>query len=291
MTGAMTDYPLVSVIIPVYNDAARLALCLNALESQRYPADRVEILVVDNGSTDDPAPAVGQMARARLLYEPTPGSYAARNLGIAAARGDVLAFTDADCLPKPDWLCHGVRLLDATPNCGLVGGRIRLFTGRRPTTVELYQQVFAFQQEHYVRTDRFAATANMFTTRAVMRAVGTFDQRLKSGGDHHWGNRVADAGYTLAYAPDAVVLHPARPSQAEWRHKLERVVGGVHAAGGRTLTPASFAPPVRALGKIARSPELHGPVARLRVMALAFLRTYIRTREALRLKWGGSPQR
>ncbi|MEM6423936.1 MAG: glycosyltransferase family A protein, partial [Cyanobacteria bacterium P01_H01_bin.119] len=139
--------PLVSVIIPVYNDAEHLALCLAALAQQTYKRSRTEIIVIDNGS-DDPAltqTVVQPYDNVALAIEPTPGSYAARNRGLALAQGEVIAFTDADCIPDRNWLAEGVRLLAETPNCGLVGGNIKLFfqNPARPTMVELYESVRA----------------------------------------------------------------------------------------------------------------------------------------------------
>src|ERR1041385_9155423 len=110
--------PDVSVVIPVLGDAERLALCLDALDRQTLPANRFEVIVVDNASDRDEAIAavVAEHApRFRLLHEPRPGSYAARNRAIADARGTIIAFTDADCIPRPDWLERGIAALHAAP--------------------------------------------------------------------------------------------------------------------------------------------------------------------------------
>jgi GT2 family glycosyltransferase len=215
--------PSVSIIIPVFNDPERLALCLRSLEAQDY-AGPFEILVVDNGSTVLPTVT----GRARLLTESTPGSYAARNRALTEATGKILAFTDSDCVPAPCWLREGVAALRSGPNIGLAGGRVRIVpmsTGT-PNLAELFESAVAFPQDRYIRDGRYAATANMFTTRAVMDHVGPFNSRLRSGGDADWGQRVAAAGYDLVYAPDAVMDHPARASQDEIFTKLRRTVGG-----------------------------------------------------------------
>ncbi|WP_197277003.1 glycosyltransferase family 2 protein [Sphingomonas profundi] len=219
----MNAHPAVSIIIPVFNDADRLALCLSALEAQDYPGP-FEILVVDNGSKVLPAVT----GRARLLQEATPGSYAARNHALAEATGEVLAFTDSDCVPHPGWLSAGVAALVAAPEIGMVGGRVRIqaMSGGRPNMAELFEVAVAFPQERYIRDGHYAATANMFTRRAVMDKVGPFDARLRSGGDADWGQRVHRAGYAQVYAADAVLDHPARASQSEIFTKLRRTVGG-----------------------------------------------------------------
>src|SRR3712207_160037 len=96
--------PYVTVIVPVYNDAGRVGSCLAALEAQTYPRQRYEVIVVDNGSTDA-TPAVVQSFRVRLLFErQVRSSYAARNAGLAEAKGVIIALTDSDCTPTPGWL-------------------------------------------------------------------------------------------------------------------------------------------------------------------------------------------
>src|SRR5690606_20439025 len=174
----MRDRPYVSVIIPVYNDPARLRLCLEALDRQSYPADRYEVLVVDNGSEppvrDVLAEVLARRPHVRLLEEARPGSYAARNLGISEARGDILAFTDSDCIPEARWIEEGVRALRNLPDGGLVGGRIEVFAAdpARPRAVELYEMAVAFDQRKNIEVRRFAVTANAFTTRGVVERIG-----------------------------------------------------------------------------------------------------------------------
>lgn len=188
--------PLVSVIIPVCNDAERLEVCLRALEAQTYPTATYEIIVVDNGSAASIEPVVARYAHARACFEQHPGSYAARNKGLSLARGEVIAFTDSDCIPTPDWLERGVTKLLGDPTCGMIGGRIDVFcrTPGRPTSAELYDCTRGLLQRKYIEVRGFGATANVFTRRRILDAVGTFDATLKSCGDVEWGHRVAAAG-------------------------------------------------------------------------------------------------
>jgi glycosyltransferase involved in cell wall biosynthesis len=223
--------PFVSAIVPVYNDAERLKLCLQALEQQTYPQCLYEVIVVDNNSTEDLQPIVSQFQHAILTRESRPGSYIARNRGIALAKGEVLAFTDSDCIPAADWIETGVERLTQTPNCGLVGGNVRIFcqNDRAPTAVELYDRILAFPQKSYVEKDKFGVTANLFTHLHVMSAVGLFDEQLQSGGDYEWGQRVHRAGYEAVYAEATCVDHPARVSYQELGKKVARVVRGQYA--------------------------------------------------------------
>ena len=231
VNAARSERPFASVIVPVYNDAARLTTCLRALGRQTYPADRYEVIVVDNGSDASVAPAVAAVLRhARVVSEPRPGSYAARNRGLAAAQGEVIALTDSDCIPAVEWLEEGVRALLQTPNCGLVGGRIDIFFGDQahPTPVEVFSAMTARRQEQFISIDHFCETANLFTSRAVLEKVGSFEPALRARGDVVFGQRVFAAGYRQLYAARAVVTHPAPRSLGELRRRTARLVGGKH---------------------------------------------------------------
>jgi glycosyltransferase involved in cell wall biosynthesis len=227
--------PFVSVIIPVYNDAHRLALCLTALSSQTYPKSCYEVIVVDNGSLDNLEMVQRAFKNILFLKENRPGSYCARNRGIEAAKGEVLSFTDSDCIPAANWIESGVRKLLSSPKCGLVAGRIKLYfkDPKKQTPVEVYESIHAFDQKNMVENYHHGATANLFTYRQVIDDVGLFNADLKSGGDVEWGKRVFAHGYQQIYADDACVMHPARSEFREIYKKTTRVAGGLHDMGLR----------------------------------------------------------
>ena len=220
----------VSVIIPTYNDLIRLKDCIKALGQQSFPRNQYEIIVVDNNSTDGTSLWLSQQASIIFAHEAKQTSYAARNAGIRIAKGDVLAFTDSDCIPAEDWLEKGVAHLLSIPNCGFVGGSIKLFfqDPGQLTPVEIYEAVTALPQQDYVDEHRFAATANMFTFKSVIDKVGMFDSDLSSRGDYEWGRRVYADGYCVFYAEDAQVLHPSRHSFKQMKHKSSRVLRGTY---------------------------------------------------------------
>lgn len=187
MSDTFTSF--VSVLIPVYNDIERLEICLGSLDQQTYPKNLYEVIVVDNGSDDNIEELVGNFDQIAYTYEDQPGSYAARNKGISVAKGDIIAFTDSDCIPKPDWIESGVSNILAAPNCGIVAGKIDIFfkNSAKPTAVEVYESVKSFNQRYNVENDKYGVTANLFTYKTVFENVGPFNSELKSGGDAEWG--------------------------------------------------------------------------------------------------------
>lgn len=219
--------PLVSVIVPVLDDLPGLTRCLASLARQDYPDHLVEVIAVDNGSEVDLRPAVPVDPRFRLLREEQPGSYAARNAALGAARGEVLAFTDADCTADPGWLSAGVAALLGPPVIDMVGGAVRLyFRSNRPRGLaEVFEAREAFPQAGYVAAG-WAVTGNMLTWRRCFDRVGLFDPTLMSRGDADWGQRVTGSGGTIGFAAEAVVLHPARGSLRALLEKSRRTGRG-----------------------------------------------------------------
>jgi GT2 family glycosyltransferase len=195
--------PLVSVVIPVRDDPAGVQAVTAALDRQTLPREQFEVIVaVDGGS----APAVP--AGMRIDAGPPRNSYAARNRAARAARGAVLAFTDADCLPAPDWLERG---LAAIEGADMVAGAVRLNVDGRLTPWALIDIESNLDQEAAVRRN-VAVTANLFMRRETFDAIGGFDETLPSGSDHDAVSRAASAGAVLRYADRAEVRHPARAS-------------------------------------------------------------------------------
>lgn len=306
MSGS--EVPFVSVIIPVFNDGDRLRLCLAALAEQTYSRSRFDIIVVDNGSNDLELikALVTNHDNVTLAVEPMPGSYAARNRGLALAKGEVIAFTDADCIPAADWLERGVARLRQEPNCGQVVGRINLFFAdpQHPTAVELYESLTAFPQERLLREQHGGATANVLTWRRVIDRVGPFDLRLKSNGDLEWGRRVFEAGFQQVYADEVQVGHPARRSLGELHKRTVRLAGGVF---DRFIKPNDsfiqrqkmfarlllddLTPPVNFFITTFRNPDLkHWPHKLKAALVIVFVR-YVSAGEKIRLKLGGVSNR
>jgi glycosyltransferase involved in cell wall biosynthesis len=223
----LTNQPFISVVIPVWNSPDLLAKCLAALAVQSYPRERYEVLVVDNGSTDSTAAVARNYPFVTLLSEPVPGAYRARNRGLAAARGEYVAFTDADCIPDPEWLAAGARTGRRNPAAGVLAGQVDLFRDGSvgSAACEKYEYAFEFDQAKNVRHG-VCVTANWMSPRATLLQFRGFDESLKSGGDWHLCGRIHAAGYPIIYAPEMRVRHPVRASLSQLAAKRRRVIGG-----------------------------------------------------------------
>jgi GT2 family glycosyltransferase len=220
-------HPFISVIIPTYRDWDRLALCLGALADQTYPADRFEIIVANNNPHDSMPEGYSLPANCRVISESKPGSYAARNAALKIAKGEILGFTDSDCIPYTNWISTAVEHFIRHQQCYRIGGSVELFyQSAKLTAAELYESVFAFNQEQYVKVEGTSITANMFARREIFDSIGDFNDELLSGGDYEWGVRALKAGFGIDYVPELVIKHPARHDLKEIADKARRVGGG-----------------------------------------------------------------
>ncbi len=282
------NVPFVSVIIPTFKDSEALAVCLQALHQQTYPREQYEIIVVNNCPAEPLPPSLPLSANTLVEAEWKKGSYAARNRGIQVAKGQVLAFTDADCIPAPDWLASGIQALNQSHrSCDLLAGNIEISVPPLVdcTAFELYELVQAFDQEQYVCRDRYGATANLFVARRVFDAVGLFSEELQSGGDFEWGRRATRQGFSLLYAPQVRITHPARKSLDEMIKKTRRIIKGHNTLMRRDLYPSSrfvlafFADllfPYRSIPSIFSNRRLSQFSLKLRVSFVSVLIRYIR---------------
>jgi glycosyltransferase involved in cell wall biosynthesis len=293
------DLPHVSIIIPVFNQRVELFQCLRALQQQTCQI-RFEVIVVDNNSDEPIGGLTEQFSFARAIHEPKPGSYAARNRGLEASRGEIVGFTDADCLPAADWIECGVTAVRRLSAGGMIGGRIDL-TNRdpeKPTAAELYDSVLGFPQKSFIRWG-FAATANLFTTRATVARVGLFDETLMSSGDLEWGQRLRARGLAQEYADDVRVSHPARPTLGALFRKILRVAGGnQQLADQRGEGTAGL--PVYAWQQLIQLRRLRASVyddrldsvsRKLKFAAVVWVVDLLRMVERYRVHYGGTPRR
>jgi glycosyltransferase involved in cell wall biosynthesis len=204
--------PRVSAIVPVRNGARHVRRCVEALLAQSWPEGRLEILVVDDASTDATLERVRELPVRLLEQSRRRGPYAARNAALRAAGGEIFAFTDSDCAPAKDWVERGVAALERE-GADLAAGQVRFAFSTRRSAFELLDSLSNLDQERSVGERGVAKTGNLFAARRVLDAIGPFRER-RSGCDVEWTGRATAAGFALVYAPDAVVEKVARGALA-----------------------------------------------------------------------------
>lgn len=198
-----THKPAISVIVPVRNAARSLATLLRSLEEQTLDLGRFEVIVVDNASNDNTA-AVARSFGARVVYESIPSRARARNAGARAARSNLHACTDADCVADPRWL---EALLEYAGIAPLVAGDVQTLIRSAPNAIERFECAWRFAQEAWV-PQGWAATANLLVHADAFEQVGGFDTAYRRyTEDADFCLRAGRAGFALAYCPDAVVKH------------------------------------------------------------------------------------
>jgi len=220
------------VVIPVFDGERSVQATLDTLLCQTYPRELYEIIIVDNNSTDETPDLVGRYAvqyphLIRLVYErEIQGAYAARNTGIRIAEGEILAFTDSDCLPCRDWIEKGCQSLQDS-RVSFAAGRIdMIFKEQRPNIWEYLDAARKLNQRAYVEKAGFGATANLFVRRGLFDKYGLFRSDLQSGGDYEFGRRLTIGGEKLVYADRVIVRHPARDNFKAILNKSRRVAKG-----------------------------------------------------------------
>ena len=220
MSKNLRDLPLVSVIIPTYDDWDRLKKCLFALSNQTYPQNRFEVIVINN-NPNDTVPDEIKKYKCIILKEIEIGSYAARNRGISFSKGDILAFTDSDCIPDTFWIEKAVNRFNK--GCDRIAGFIDIFPMKTNANLaEMYDIIFGFDQA-VSASNGLSVTANMFAKKSLFDRYGSFNNSLFSGGDTEWSRRVYSKGVSIVYAPEVIVKHPARKSLKELFKKRYRV--------------------------------------------------------------------
>lgn len=202
----MGGLPRVSVVVAAYNMKQTVGACLDSLLAQKYPKDQVELIVVDNVSTDGTAGVLrAYEGRVRILHERKRGPAAARNAGLAVAQGDLVAFIDADCIADDEWLRNIVQPLDDL-SVGIAGGTI--YATRPCNWVERFgEAIHDHRQSIEVFRPPYVITMNWCSRLAVLQRLNLFDDRFKRTEDVDLSFRVVQAGYSLVFQPDAIVWH------------------------------------------------------------------------------------
>jgi GT2 family glycosyltransferase len=200
--------PRVSVVVCSYNGGSTLGQCLHSLGALDYPD--YEVIVVDDGSTDDTRAILARFPSVRAIHQPNRGLSAARNVGLQAATGAVVAYTDSDCFADPDWLAHLVYRLERSGAAAVGGPNLTPEDGRLAACVAAAPG----QPTHVLESDQVAEHipgCNMAFRREALLAVNGFDAQYRKAGDDVdvcW--RLQQAGHWITFAPAAFVWHHRR---------------------------------------------------------------------------------
>ena len=228
----MNDFIPVSVIIPIYNGESDLRELLECLDRQTYPQELVEYLLVDNNSSDRTPQILATAVRQRkekgfnfqhLTEAKIQSSYAARNRGIRQSQHDILAFTDADCRPQPNWLEELVIPFQES-QVGIAVGEIIALTGN--SLLEQYAQRKELMSQKFLLDHSFCAygqTANIAIRKQAFKDVGLFRPYLTTGGDADICWRIQrESDWQLKYAPKAIISHRHRSNFKSFRSQFHR---------------------------------------------------------------------
>ena len=197
---------MLSVIIPARNAAEHLGQCLTALRQQTRPDLLHELIVVDNGSTDNTA-AIARQHGAIVVHQPQQGAAAARNAGIAIATGEIICCTDADCTPTADWLAQVSAPLRAHPHLTACKGT---YLTRQTELVARFVQIEYEDKYDLLRGQKtidFIDTYSAAYRREALLACGGFNEAIFYVEDQELSFRLAAQGHQMVFQPTAVVYH------------------------------------------------------------------------------------
>ncbi len=263
-----------SVVIPHLNEPEHLTRCLRSLDRERAGSVAFEVIVVDNGSREPIDHICRAFSGVRLVLERVPGPGPARNRGAALAKGEIIAFIDADCVAHPGW---AEAIVDAfhQPGVDVVGGDIGILPRSvRRTALEAYEGLYSYRARLFVERHGYAATGNMAVRAEVFRRVGPF-QGLGTHEDVVWGRRAREAGCSIVFKPGIAVSTDACDSFDALAKRLDRLVVHSHSdtwlRGRLTWGLRTFLiilSPLYEIPTILTSDKLTGARERLEVFAL-----------------------
>jgi len=210
------DHPLVSCIVPVFNGERYLAEALDSILAQQYEA--LEIIVADDGSTDATAAIARSYGdRVRVLQQPNAGAPAARNLGLQAARGELIAFLDSDDLWHREKLARQTARFGARPELEVSVTHVQSFW-----IPELREEAERFRDHPLSQPQPGYVTITMLARRAVFERVGGFNTGLSVGDPMEWFVRAAERGTVMELLPDTLAYRRLHQHNLSWESGASR---------------------------------------------------------------------
>lgn len=218
----------VSVIVPIYNAEVFITKFMNAYCSQTFLDKNIELILVDNGSTDKTKEIIfeyiDKFPNVRIDYkyfDEKADSYAARNHGVREANGKVLVFTDIDCIVDQQWLEN---IMNSVSLGCIISGKIEIDIQDKKNIWELFDSSAHLNSVENAKKGK-VATANLAVLKSDFNKVGFFTERV-SGGDYEWSQKAVTKGMKVEFKPEVKVLHPSRKTFSEIYTKSMRLAYG-----------------------------------------------------------------
>lgn len=221
MTKSPGSPPFISIVVPVKNVAITVRDLLDSLMELEYPNDRVEIIVVDGASIDGTREIVAEYP-VKIIDQTGRGLNAARNLGVEQSKGEIVAFTDGDCVVPSDWARKIAKNFE-DPAVSFVGGTLEGYDKTEPLSIyldETFFQVTPFFQWRSESTDlhplHFPAGGNMAFRKKDLERINQFDERILYGFDDlEPVERLGRRGFRIVLDPEVMVWHQHRKTLKE----------------------------------------------------------------------------
>jgi len=230
----MQPLPYISIIIPAKNEEKLIRGCIDSLNQLDYPKDRREIIIVDGLSTDHTADVAREMG-AVVISNPKQTVSPGRNVGFETAKGDLIAFTDADCVVDKHWLSNCIKYFENDPSVACVGGPNLTPSDEsdfgKAVGFVFDQPIFAAGSIHARELQEVKAVSsipgcNAIYRQSVLAKVMPLDESMLTGDDTLLNRKILDLGSQLLYTPDVIVFHYRRPTPRKlWKQFYRYAIG------------------------------------------------------------------
>jgi len=207
-------FPLVSFIVPTLNAEKTIKFCLNSITDLNYPKDLIEIILIDNGSTDNTL-RVAQTYNIKIFVKPELTIGGLRNFGAKVAKGDIFAFVDSDCIIEKNWLKNTLKVL-SNPSVGATGCGYEI----SPNASWVEKSWFVLREASRKKVN-FIPAGNLIIKRKVFEQVGGFDENLITGEDYNLCDKIKRAGYLVISDNSIRAVHLGNPKTLRTFFKKE----------------------------------------------------------------------
>ncbi len=230
----MTSLPFISIIIPAKNEEKLIQKCISSLHQLNYPKEKIEIIIVDGLSSDNTASVASEMG-AIVISNPKQTVSPGRNIGFEHAKGDLIAFTDADCIVDPAWLSNSIKYFERDSSVACAGGPNLTPSDEsdfgKAVGFVFDQPIFAAGSIHARELDEVKEVTsipgcNAIYRQSVLAKVMPLDETMLTGDDTLLNRKILDLGGKLLYTPDVIVFHYRRPTPRKlWRQFYRYSIG------------------------------------------------------------------